>query len=196
MISASGVGIYGIENPDTVDETGPAGDDFLADVCRQWEAAAEPSRAAGIRTVTMRIGVVLTPTGGALAELLPVFRRGIGGPVGTGRQVMSWISLDDVIAAIYHAVFDTSLAGPVNAVAPNPVTNAELAETLGRILHRPALLRAPAFAVKALFGEMGALVALGGQRVAAARLARAGFRFDDPVLEPALRRVLGVRIAR
>ncbi len=196
MISASGVGIYGIENPDTVDETGPAGADFLADVCRQWEAAAEPSRAAGIRTVTMRIGVVLTPTGGALAELLPVFRRGVGGPVGTGRQVMSWISLDDVIAAIYHAVFDTSLAGPVNAVAPNPVTNAELAATLGRILHRPTFLRAPAFAVKALFGEMGSLVALGGQRVAAARLVGAGFRFDDPVLEPALRRVLGVPIDR
>ncbi len=191
LISASAIGIYGIETTDVVDETSPLGDDFLADVCKQWEAAAEPARVAGIRVVNARIGVVLTPTGGALAELLPVFRKGVGGPIGTGRQVMSWISLDDAIAAIHHALFEEQLSGPVNVVAPNAVTNAELAATIGRVLHRPTVMRVPAFAIRALFGEMGQLVALGGVRVAPARLVKAGFAFEDPELEPALRRVLG-----
>lgn len=191
LVSASGVGIYGIETTDVVDETSPLGDDFLADVCKQWEAAVEPARAAGIRVVSSRLGVVLTPTGGALAELLPVFRKGIGGPIGNGKQVMSWISLDDAIAALHHALFDDRLSGPVNMVAPNPVTNEELAATLGRVLHRPAVLRVPAFAIRALFGEMGKLVALGGVRVAPRRLVANDFSFADPELEPALRRVLG-----
>lgn len=191
LISASAIGIYGVETSDVVDETSPLGEDFLADVCKQWEAAVEPARAAGVRVVNARIGVVLTPTGGALAELLPVFRKGIGGPIGNGKQVMSWISLDDAIAAIHHALFDDRLSGPVNVCAPNPITNDELAATLGRVLQRPAFVRVPAFAIRALFGEMGTLVALGGVRVAPARLVEAGFAFDDPDLEPAVRRVLG-----
>lgn len=191
LISASAIGIYGTETTATVDETSPLGADFLADVCTQWEAAAEPARAAGIRVVNARIGVVLTPTGGALAELLPVFRKGIGGPIGNGRQVTSWVSLDDAIAGIHQALFDERLAGPVNVVAPNPVTNDELAATLGRVLHRPAVVRVPAFAIRALFGEMGKLVALGGVRVAPSRLLASDFVFSDPDLEPALRRVLG-----
>jgi len=191
LISASAIGIYGIEDPDTADETSLLGDDFLADVCKRWEAAAEPASAAGIRTVNLRIGVVLTPTGGALAELLPVFRMGVGGPIGNGRQVMSWLSLDDAIASIHHAMFDAKMSGPVNAVGPNPITNAELAATLGRVLHRPAICRVPAFAIRAMFGEMAELVVLGGVRVAPRRLLAAGFRFDDPELEPTLRRILG-----
>jgi hypothetical protein len=189
LISASAIGIYGATNRD-VDESSELADDFLADVCKQWEAAAEPARAAGRRVVNLRIGVVLSPTGGALAELLPVFRAGVGGRVGSGAQVTSWISLDDALGAIYHVLF-ADVHGPINAVAPNPVTNAELASTLGRILHRPALIPAPAFAVRAAFGEMGELVALGGVRARPKRLLVASFPFDDVWLEPWLRRVLG-----
>jgi uncharacterized protein (TIGR01777 family) len=190
LVSASAIGIYGIEARHALDEASPLGDDFLADVCKQWEAATEPARTAGIRVVNLRIGVVLSPTGGALAELLPVFRAGLGGPVGDGTQVMSWISLDDALGAIHGALFDES-TGPINVVAPNAVTNAELAATLGRVLRRPAVLRAPASAVTLVFGEMGELVALGGQRVLPKRLADAGYEFFDPHLEPWLRHVLG-----
>jgi uncharacterized protein (TIGR01777 family) len=190
LVSASAIGIYGIEARHALDEASPLGDDFLADVCKQWEAATEPARTAGIRVVNLRIGVVLSPTGGALAELLPVFRAGLGGPVGDGTQVMSWVSLDDALGAIHGALFDES-TGPINVVAPNAVTNAELAATLGRVLRRPAILRAPASAVTLVFGEMGELVALGGQRVLPKRLADAGYEFFDPHLEPWLRHVLG-----
>ena len=190
LIAASAIGIYGSDPQGVVDESSPHGTDFLADVCEQWEAATDPARAAGVRVVNARIGVVLSPTGGALAELLPVFRKGLGGPVGSGRQAMSWISLDDAIGAIHHALFDSTLSGPVNLVAPTPVTNAELAETLGRVLHRPAFIRAPAFAIRAAFGEM-AQVVLGGQHVVPGKLGNAGFRFDDAHLEGWLRRALG-----
>lgn len=191
LVSASAIGIYGIKSPGTVDEQSALGDDFLADVCKRWEAAAEPARAAGLRVVNLRLGVVLSPTGGALAEMLPLFRKGLGGPVGSGEQVMSWLSLDDAVGAIYEAIGNDALSGPVNAVAPGPVTNAEWATTLGRVLGRPALLRVPAFAIRLTFGEMGELVALGGVRVAPRRLSDAGFTFNDPTLEPWLRRILG-----
>jgi uncharacterized protein (TIGR01777 family) len=190
LVSASAIGIYGIAAPGTVDETSPLGDDFLAEVCRRWEDAAAPARAV-TRVVNLRLGVVLTPAGGALAELLPVFRAGVGGPVGSGRQVMSWVSLDDTLAAILRALFDDTLAGPVNVVAPSPVTNAELAAALGRVLRRPAALRVPAAAIRLALGELGELVVLGGVRVDPRRLRDAGFAFDDPTLEPWLRRVLG-----
>ncbi len=190
LISASAIGIYGVERDETVDESSELGDDFLAEVCKQWEAAAEPARMAGIRVVNLRIGVVLSPTGGALAELLPVFRKGVGGPVGSGTQVMSWVSLDDALGAIHDALHGES-TGPFNIVAPNPVTNRELAKTLGRVLARPSFLRAPAFGVRLVFGEMGELVALGGQRVAPKRLVDEGFEFYDPLLESWLRHVLG-----
>jgi uncharacterized protein len=190
LVSASAIGIYGIAAPGTVDETSPPGDDFLAEVCRRWEDAAAPARAVA-RVVHLRLGVVLTPAGGALAELLPVFRAGVGGPVGSGRQVTSWVSLDDTLAAILRALFDDALAGPVNVVAPGPVTSAELAAALGRVLRRPAALRVPAAAIRLAFGELGELVLLGGVRVDPRRLRDAGFAFDDPTLEPWLRRVLG-----
>lgn len=189
LISASAIGIYGIENEGTVDETSPLGDDFLADVCKQWEAAAEPARAASIRVASLRIGVVLSPTGGALAELLPVFRVGLGGRFGSGTQVMSWVSLDDAIGAIHDSLFGGT--GPTNVVAPNPVTSSELAGALGRVLRRPAVLPVPAAAIRLGFGEMGELVLLGGARVAPRRLEAQGFEFHDPLLEPWLRHVLG-----
>ncbi|HNN97257.1 MAG TPA: TIGR01777 family oxidoreductase [Pseudomonadota bacterium] len=191
LISASAIGIYGVKNADTVDEQSALGDDFLADVCKRWEAAAEPARVAGLRVVHPRIGVVLSPTGGALAELLPVFRKGLGGPVGSGQQIMSWLSLDDALGTIYEALYCEDLSGPVNAVAPSPVSNAELSSTLGRVLHRPAVLRVPAVAVRAAFGEMGTLVALRGVRVAPRRLLAHNFHFFDPSLESWLRHVLG-----
>jgi uncharacterized protein (TIGR01777 family) len=190
LVSASAIGIYGIEEKATVDESSALGDDFLADVCKQWEAATEPARMAGVRVVNLRIGVVLSPTGGALAELLPVFRAGVGGRVGNGTQVMSWVSLDDALGAIHDTLFDET-SGPINVVAPTPVTNAELATTLGRVLRRPTLLPVPATAIRVAFGEMGDLVALGGIRVDPRRLRERDFEFYDPVLEPWLRHVLG-----
>jgi uncharacterized protein (TIGR01777 family) len=190
LVSASAIGIYGIEEKATVDESSALGDDFLADVCKQWEAATEPARMAGVRVVNLRIGVVLSPAGGALAELLPVFRAGVGGRVGNGTQVMSWVSLDDALGAIHDTLFDET-SGPINVVAPTPVTNTELATTLGRVLRRPTLLPVPASAIRVAFGEMGDLVALGGIRVDPRRLRERGFEFYDPVLEPWLRHVLG-----
>jgi uncharacterized protein (TIGR01777 family) len=195
LISASAVGIYGIASAGPVDETSALGDDFLADVCRQWEAAAEPARAAGLRVVTMRIGVVLTPEGGALAEMLPVFRAGLGGPIGRGTQYLSWISVEDAIASIHHALFADELTGPVNAVAPHPVTNGEFAATLARVLRRPGFLRVPAAAIRVAFGEMGELVALGGVEVVPRRLETSGFTFAFPELETGLRHVLGRQLA-
>jgi uncharacterized protein (TIGR01777 family) len=194
LLSASAVGIYGASaaNADAVDEDGLLGDDFLADVCRRWEAAAEPARAAGLRVITLRIGIVLTPAGGALAQMLPAFRAGLGGPLGAGTQPVSWISVDDTIAAIHHALHTETLAGPLNVVAPRAVDNAELAATLGRVLRRPVVLRVPAAAIDLLFGEMGRLTALGGARVRPRHLAASGFVFDYPELEPALRHTLGI----
>jgi uncharacterized protein (TIGR01777 family) len=190
-ISASAIGIYGAAGARAVHEDSPLGDDFLADVCRQWEAATEPARATGMRVVRMRIGVVLTPESGALAEMLPAFRTGLGGTIGRGTQLVSWISPDDVIASIHHALFAGDLRGPVNGVAPRAVTNTELTATLARVLHRPARLRVPAAAIELAFGEMGRLTALGGVEVVPRCLQTSGFQFSYPELEPALRHVLG-----
>ncbi|MFH1725682.1 MAG: TIGR01777 family oxidoreductase [Elusimicrobiota bacterium] len=190
LVSASAVGFYG-DSFDAVDERSPAGAGFLADVCGSWEEACMPASKAGIRVVNLRIGVVLSPDGGALGRMLPPFRMGVGGPVGGGRQWMSWISIADLVAAIRFALFDGGLSGPVNATAPNPVRNGEFAKTLGRVLRRPAVTPLPAFAVRMMFGEMGEALLLGGQKVAPARLEKAGFRFRHPELEPALRHLLG-----
>lgn len=193
LVCASAVGIYGSRGDEVLDdESAPAAPgDFLADVVREWEAAAAPARAAGIRVAQPRFGAVLSPAGGALAKMLPPFRLGLGGPVGGGRQWLSWISIDDAIGAIHHALFTEDLAGPFNAVAPAPVTNAELARTLGRVLGRPAALPVPAAVLTALFGEMARATLLASVRAVPRRLERSGYRFRHPALEPALRHLLG-----
>ncbi len=193
LVCASAVGIYGSRGDEILDDESPPAPrgDFLADVVREWEAAAAPARAAGIRVAQPRFGVVLSPAGGALAKMLPVFRIGLGGPVGGRRQWLSWISIDDAIGAIHHALFTEELAGPFNAVSPTPVTNAEFARTLARVLGRPAVLPVPAALLTALFGEMARATLLASIRALPRRLERSGYRFRHPALEPALRHLLG-----
>lgn len=194
LVSASAIGIYGDRGDEVLAEdaapTGPPGD-FLVEVGREWEAATEPARAAGIRVVNLRFGIILTPAGGALGRMLPPFRAGAGGPLGSGRQWVSWISVDDAVGAVHHALFTEELAGPVNAVAPEPVTSRTFAATLGRVLRRPALIPAPAPALRLLFGEMADTALLASQRVSPSRLLDSGYSFRHPRLEPALRHVLG-----
>lgn len=189
VVSASAIGYYG-HREEPVDETSPPGDGFLARVVKDWEAATEPARAAGIRVVTPRFGIVQSPAGGALRAQLPLFRLGLGGRVGSGRQFVSWVAIDDVVGAIEHALRDQQVSGPVNVTAPEPVTNAEYARTLGRVLGRPAVLPAPAPAVKLALGEFASEV-LTGQAVMPKRLRETGYEFRYPELEGALRHVLG-----
>ena len=190
MISGSAIGYYGDRGDETVDETSAPGADFLARVAQDWESAAAPAADAGVRLVLLRTGIVLSPHGGALERLLVPFRLGVGGPIGGGDQWMSWIGLEDQLRAIEFALFGSSLAGPVNVVAPNPVTNATFASTLGRVLNRPALIPVPGFALELLYGEMARATILTGQRVRPAALAAAGFEFHFPTLEQALRHEL------
>lgn len=190
MLSASAVGYYGDRGDEVLTEDSAPGSDFLAEVCVAWEAAAEPARAAGIRVVHPRIGFVLSGAGGPLAKMLTPFRMGAGGPFGSGRQWMPWISIEDVIGAMARALSSEALFGPVNLVSPQPVRNADFARTLGHVLGRPALVPAPAFALKLLLGELSEAV-LAGQRVEPARLKAAGFGFRHPELEGALRQLLG-----
>ena len=187
FLSGSAVGYYGDRGDDLLDEASAPGTDFLSRVCVAWEAAAAPVVDAGVRLVRLRTGIVLSPRGGALARLLPIFKLGGGGPLGTGRQWMSWISLEDHLRAMEHALVTESLHGPVNLVAPNPVTNAELATTLGRVVKRPALVPVPSFALELLYGEMARATLLAGQRVLPKALSAAGFEFSEPTLEGALR---------
>lgn len=191
VVCASAIGFYGDTGEAWAEEHSPAGTGFLADVCKAWEAASEPARAAGLRVVNLRIGVVLSPRGGALGELLLPASLGLGGPVGSGRQYLGWIDLDDLLGVVLHAIRDERLRGPVNAVSPEPVTQREFAGQLGRVLHRPAFMPLPAFAVRGLFGEMGKEVLLGGQRVRPTRLLDTGFRFDFAQLDACLRHQLG-----
>ena len=188
LVSASAIGFYGDRGDEQLSEESSAGTDFLAGVVRDWEAAAAAAR---VRSVQLRFGIVLGAHGGALAKMLPPFRMGVGGRLGTGKQWMSWISLDDLVSVIRFAIDERALSGPVNAVAQNPVTNAEFTATLGRVLHRPAVLPVPAVALRAVFGEMAALTMLASQRVKPARLEGSGFRFTHPDLEGALRRACG-----
>jgi uncharacterized protein len=185
MVCASAVGYYGDRGEELLEESSGPGATFLAEVTRSWEAAAQPARDAGIRVVNLRLGIVLSPDGGALARMLPLFRLGVGGPLGNGRQYMSWIALDDVVGTIQHALGAEALEGPVNTASPNPVTNREFARTLGRVLGRPAVLPAPAFALRLAFGELGDEL-LGGQRVNPRRLLASGYEFRYPQLEEAL----------
>lgn len=191
LVSASAIGIYGLRGDEWLDESSTLGDDFLAEVGQAWEAATAPARDVGIRVVHLRIGIVLNPAGGALAKMLLPFRLGAGGRLGDGRQWMSWISREDLVGAIHHAVQTPSLAGPVNATAPAPVTNAAFTRTLAQVLHRPALVPVPAVALRALFGPMADGTVLASQRVRPAALEAAGFRFLHPTLESALRFELG-----
>lgn len=190
LVSASAVGYYG-DCDDAVDETAGSGGDFLAQVCSAWEEAAGPAERAGIRVVNARLGVVLSPGGGALARMLTPFKLCLGGRVGDGRQWMSWIALDDAVSALRFCVAERSLKGPVNLTAPGAVTSAEFAAALGLVLRRPAAAPLPAFMVRLLFGEMGEALLLAGQRVAPMRLQKAGYAFKHPELDGALRHVLG-----
>jgi hypothetical protein len=191
LVGASAVGFYGDTGDREVDERAEKGSGFLADLCEAWEGATAPASAAGVRVVHARFGVVLSPKGGALAKMLPAFRLGAGGPLGDGRQYMSWITLEDTVAALVRALGDSEIAGPVNVVAPRPVRNRELTRALGRVLGRPAVLAAPKLALRLAFGaQMAEEMLLTGQRVRPARLEAAGFHWDDPELEPALQRML------
>jgi uncharacterized protein len=194
LISASAVGIYGERGAELVSERAglaPGGRSFVEQVGHAWEAATEPAERAGIRVVRARIGILLTPAGGALAAMLPPFLAGVGGRLGSGRQYMSWISMDDVVGALYHLLFTDSLRGPVNLTAPAPVTNAEFSDTLGRVLHRPALLPVPPAALRLVLGDMADELLLASAQVIPGRLRETGYRFRHAGLEEALRYELG-----
>ena len=189
LVSQSAVGFYGPGDDRELDEQAPPGTDSLARVVSDWEREAQQAESL-LRVARTRTGLVLAPTGGALARMLPVFRMGIGGPVAGGRQYVPWVHLEDVIAALIFCVDEPEAAGPVNLTAPHPATNADFSRALGRVLGRPAVLPVPALAVRLLFGEMAQIV-ITGQRAIPRRLHNLGFRFAHPELEPALRDVLG-----
>ena len=186
LISASAIGYYGSHGEEPLDEEARAGEDFLARVCAAWEAEARRAAELQIRVVRVRTGVVLDRSGGALAKMLPAFRLGVGGPVAGGRQYISWIHRDDLVGMMMTALDDERWTGPVNATAPVPVTNREFSRALGRVLRRPSLLPVPAFALRALYGEMAEIVT-GGARVVPAKPLVLGYRFRRPELEEALR---------
>jgi len=192
FVSASAVGYYGPSEIEGLDESAPPGNDFLARLVQQWEEAAAPAKAAGVRTVHPRFGVVLGAEAGALKQMLPPFKLGVGGPIGSGRQWLSWIHAADVAALLLFLVETPAGDGPWNATAPNPVTMREMASTLGKVLHRPAILPVPGFALKAALGEV-ADVLLTGQHVVPKRALEAGFAFRFPLLEEALRDLLARR---
>lgn len=186
LIAASAIGFYGNRGGDVLDETAGQGEGFLAELCSAWEDETRRASTAGIRAVNFRLGMVLSARGGALAKMLPPFRLGLGGPLGDGTMWMSWIHLDDVVGAIYYAMHHPELAGPVNAVAPNPVTNRDFTRALGRVLGRPAFLAVPTPLLRLLLGEMAEELLLSSARCAPQRLEDAGFTFAYPDLEAAL----------
>lgn len=189
LISGSAIGWYGETGDRRVDETDPAGTGFLADVVRAWEATADPAEQAGIRVVHARTGLVVAKEGGAWARMFPLFKLGLGGKLGSGRQYWSWISLRDEVRAIEYLIANESVTGPVNLTAPNPATNAEVTAAMGQVLGRLTLLPAPAFALKAVLGEFSTEV-LGSARVIPAVLERAGFTWDDTTIASAIRTAL------
>jgi uncharacterized protein (TIGR01777 family) len=193
LVSASAIGYYGDRGDEVLRESNPRGHGFLPAVCVAWESATEPAEKAGLRVLHLRFGVILSGRGGALAKMLPPFRFGLGGRVGSGRQFMSWVALDDVVGAIRHALATESLRGPVNVVAPAPVTNLEFTRALGRVLRRPTVAPLPAFAARLMFGEMADALLLASTRVVPDALRASGFGFRYPDLEPALRHVITVR---
>ncbi len=190
LLSGSAIGYYGDSDGRELDETAPAGNDFLAEVCAEWEAATAAAESAGARVAHLRTGIVLAGHGGALRKMLPLFRLGVGGRFGTGRQWQSWISLVDEVGAIRH-LLTADVRGPINLTAPTPVTGREFARTLGKVLHRPALVPVPSFAPKLLLGgELVDALLLSGQRVLPKVLLASGFEFQHETLEVALRAVL------
>jgi len=190
LISASAIGYYGDRADEVLREDSDWGAGFLAEVCREWEAASKPAADAGIRTVQIRIGVVLSPAGGALQKMLPAFRMGVGGRIGSGQQWMSWVHVHDLVGAVHHILKSDLLQGPVNLVAPQPVTNAEFTKTLASALTRPAVFPVPAFVAKLAFGQMGEEVLLASQRVEPTRLIASGYPFQYSELRKALDGVL------
>jgi uncharacterized protein (TIGR01777 family) len=193
LVCASAIGYYGDRGDEILTEESPPGRGFLAGVCVEWEAAAARAAAAGLRVVSLRFGIVLTPAGDALQRMLGPFRMGMGGPIGSGRQYVSWIALDDALGAIHHALVTGALQGPVNAVSPEPASHLEFARALGRALGRPALVPVPTFAVRFMFGEMADEMLLASARVEPARLLATGYRFRFPRLEIALEHLLASR---
>jgi len=190
LICASAVGYYGDRGQECLSEEAAAGKSFLAQVCAEWEAAAEPARAAGIRVVNLRFGVVLAPNGGALRQMLPLFRLGLGGRLGTGEQYWSWIGIDDAVGAVEHVLANASLSGPVNMTAPAPVTNREFTAVLARVLRRPAWLPAPSAALRLALGPMADELLLASARALPNRLLDSGYAFRHAELESALRHLL------
>lgn len=191
LLSTSAVGIYGDRGDDELREDASPGSGFLVDLAREWEAAADPARAAGIRVVHPRVGIVLSPAGGALAKLLPPFLAGGGGPIGRGRHYMPWIGIDDVLGAMLHCIVDETVAGPVNFCAPQPQSNRDFSRTLGRVLRRPAILPVPPAALRVMFGELADEALLASTRALPGQLHASGYAFRHAALEPALRHVLG-----
>jgi hypothetical protein len=186
LLVASAIGIYGDRGDEILDENSVVGSGFLADLCREWEAAASPAAVAGIRVVHLRLGVVLAPGQGALAMMIPTFRMGLGGRLGSGKQWISWLSLSDLVGALMFVVAEPSLSSAVNFTTPYPVTNCDLTRSLAKALHRPALLPAPAFALRLALGPMADEALLSSARVMPRKLLDAGFRFSQPSIEEAL----------
>ncbi|MGI8771052.1 MAG: TIGR01777 family oxidoreductase [Acidobacteriaceae bacterium] len=190
LVVASAVGIYGERGDEVLTESSAPGSGFLAEVCKAWEQASEPAEDSGIRLVRLRFGVVLTPHGGALKKMLPIFRAGFGGKLGDGRQWTSWVSLEDAVRAIVFALEEGTVSGALNVTAPEPVTNAEFTRTLGQVLHRPTVLGVPAFALRAAFGQMAQETVLASTRAIPVALETAGFRFHHERLQSALNAML------
>ncbi|MCA1795995.1 MAG: TIGR01777 family oxidoreductase [Desulfuromonadaceae bacterium] len=186
LISASAVGFYGNRGDEELTEESQAGSGFLSQVCQEWEEACAPATTAGIRSVNIRLGMVLSPDGGALQKMLPPFKLGLGGPLGDGRQFLSWIYIDDLCRAVGHIIEESSLQGPVNMVSPEPVRNKEFASTLGQVIRRPAFLPAPSLALRLLLGEMADALLLSSVRAMPRKLQESGFTFNHPDLYGAL----------
>ncbi|MGA8074069.1 MAG: TIGR01777 family oxidoreductase, partial [Candidatus Acidiferrales bacterium] len=185
------IGYYGDRGEEPLTEASASGKDFLATISRDWEAAAMKAEQFGMRTVIARFGIVLAKNGGALPQMLTPFKMGVGGRIGSGKQWMSWVALDDAVGAIRLAIGDGAVRGPLNVVAPNPVRNADFTRVLARVLRRPAIFPAPAFALRLMLGEMADALLLSSQRVVPQELSERGFRFQYADLESALRRALG-----
>ena len=191
LVCASAIGYYGEGGDAILDESSPAGEGYLAEVCKDWEAATQPAADAGIRVVNLRIGVILSPDGGALKQMLTPFKLCVGGKVGSGKQYWSWVALDDVVGAIAFALMHEQLSGPANATSPNPVTNLEFTKVLGKVLGRPTIFPMPAFAAKLALGEMAEELLLTSSRIVPKKLEAAGYQFAYADLEKALRHLLG-----